>query len=97
MNANFPIEFDCENEVTYSDGNIENTEILRENIPCKFPMINGYDSQGNRATNLVGVNENGVLLKYCPHCGDIKTVYEFDYEGRTTNEHRDQSWCSACR
>ncbi|TPV92969.1 MAG: hypothetical protein B7733_22970 [Myxococcales bacterium FL481] len=63
--------------------------------------VSGYDAsprndhRGARITNIVGADANS-LIKRCPHCKIRKPFADFGEE-RTTNELRDQSYCTECR
>lgn len=60
---------------------------------------NGTDADGNRVTNIVGF-DGEYLLKWCPHCEEVKISLDFGPEGRPDSDQlhrRDQSWCLVCR
>lgn len=68
-----------------------------------FKGVSGNDSNGNRATNIVGFDGND-LLKRCtnPKCKKIKPRESgYGSEGRCTNKktgmRRDQAQCIECR
>lgn len=92
-------------DINYTNNNnIINTDILNTNhLNGSFEIINGpvsgYFIENNemvRVTNLIGYDGYSIL-KLCPNCGNVKTLEEFDYEGRDSGGRRDQSNCMECR
>lgn len=90
-------------DLNYYPNHVINTSILDTcHLSGQFtinPISSGYFLQNGqmvRVTNLAGYDGNNIL-KYCPACGNIKTIQEFDYSGRFTGEQRDQSNCMECR
>ncbi|HBF7094797.1 TPA: hypothetical protein ACG3JU_003746 [Clostridioides difficile] len=87
-------------DIIYEDGikivdvSVINSDIMKK--PFIMEQSSGFDSKGNRITNIVGF-DGTELLKVCPNCGEIKPATEFDYKGRVTNSKRDQSNCGKCR
>ena len=99
MITKIPISFDSTVQIIYSDGSAEISKTFPTKkglTPCSFSKVNGYDSNNNRVTNLVGFDGHE-LLKKCPNCSKEKRVTAFGYLGRVTNEKRDQSNCTDCR
>lgn len=86
--------------ITYSNGHVlRNIGLIDTSITTSaftMNMSSGYDSSGNRITNIVGYNGQ-YLLKHCPQCGLTKPTIDFRWSGRVTTSQRDQSDCNDCR
>lgn len=99
MIMRIPINFDSSIHIIYEDGEIEDSLMFpgKKGLKkCKFNKMNGFDSNNNRVTNLVGY-DGKELIKRCPGCNNDKHVTDFGYSGRITNRKRDQSQCTSCR
>jgi len=98
MKAAFPISL--ENDIVIY-GN--EAPFMISNDPA-FKGVSGFDTNGNRATNIVGFDGKD-LLKKCtnPKCKEPIKPREsgFGSEGRCTNKNtgmrRDQAQCIECR
>lgn len=110
MIVNLPLRLTCSGNpgykipntvtITYNNGQtINNVNIIDSSItimPFRMNMSSGYDSIGNRITNIIGFDGTN-LLKHCPSCNKIKPTIEFGWSGRVTTGRRDQSECNNCR
>lgn len=108
MKIKSPVYFDKYVDIKFEDGTtafLDHYPNLHIDKPCKFKhLTNGYDSNGNRVTNLVGYDGNE-FLKMCSRdtCRKVLLASEFGSGGRYIKNKlgerilRDQSNCKDCR